>query len=433
VEKITSRHPESMNRLLREKILQHSYYVAPASKGLVIAYNNGQAATVRQILEEWIGAVKKMEDHPEDRERFEDRECLLATIVFTLKNIDYSADDKAFTIADAYAILEDFRTHNHNTHIRKFLLDAIVELLDVMFHSSESLSIQLIPNIDAKEREYIVQEFRRRYLAQREELKGGDYLMSIADREFSTWSDPALRPITPLEAMLNKWKAGKNTILTQIALQSFVEFQDIEGIEKKAIDGYLGILQKEEKELEKKKAEFEKKGLPVYEGAIKPGVEAEAFVKVCAPFVESSRLELLRNMYAVALHEDLKDEGTDRFIRLLDDKEEGMVKKVTYLYKLFRNGSFKPEDNPVRSNIQTRLFLAMATLTVPSKARARFRAFAPILLTTPSLSFDERAVIFNKIKPHQQTWLRLSFTLTRYPLLLLLLVVFIFYLFNKIF
>ncbi|GGB26376.1 hypothetical protein [Puia dinghuensis] len=432
VENITARHPTAMNHLLRDEFLRYSYYIAPISKGLVTAYYNGLSSEVRAVLYDWLAHCKEMKDRPEERDRFDHRESILSAVIYTLKYLDYETGHKTITIAEAFGILEELRKNNHNINIRQFVLDAIVQLIGVMFYSTEQLTIKLIPNIDASEREEMVWGFREKYLTQRQDLEGGEYYTHFGDYEFDTWSKPDNRPRTPVEKMLAEWKLGNNTVLTQIALESFVEFQEIEATERRLIDGFEKEKTKEEKEKEKKRLEYEKKGLPAYEGEIKGGIETEAFVKLCAPFVDQNKLPLLRSMYSVAVFKNLKEEGADEFITHLDDKDSSMVKKVVFIYKLFRNGNVQLSDNPAMSSFKSALFVTLASTTVPVQNKKLLKAFAPLLVSVEGLTTEERNVVFTKIKSYKQGWLKTSFTLAKNPILFLLICIVVLYLVFKI-
>jgi hypothetical protein len=232
--------------------------------------------------------------------------------------------------------------------------------------------------------------------------------------------------------MLSEWKSGNNNVLSHIALESFVEFQEIESTEKSLIDVFEKEKDKEEKENEKKRREYEKKGMPTYEGEIKGSIETEAFVKICTPFIDQSKLPLLRNMYLVAVYKNLKNEGTDEFITHLDDKDSSMVKNVVFIYKLFRNGNYQLNDNPAISSFKSSLFVMLAVSTVPVQNKNLLRAFAPLLISTETLTPEERGAIFDKIKSYKQGWLKTSFALAKNPILFFLILIVVLYILFKI-
>lgn len=430
IENITESHPLSMKDILKDKFLQYIYYIGPVGNGLVNAYNNGFTHDVKSIVTEWLQYCKELKERPEEREDFGHRESILFAVIHTLKYIDYNIEDKTISIAESFQIFEELRKNNHNIYVRKFLLGAIIELIETMFYSSEQVNIHLISNIDAVERESIVSTFRGKYLIQREDLSGGDYITQFGEFEFYSWSKPDQRSETPIEKLMNEWKKSSNVVLSQIALESLFEFQIIESTEKKLIVESVKTQDKEEKEKEKKRKEYEKKGDPVYKGEIGTNLETEAFVKICSLFVEQSQVQLLNNIYSVAVYKNLKDEGADDFITNLGGDNE-VVKKVAFVYKLFRNGSFQLFDNPVIPSFKSSLFVFLASSAVSYQNKKLLKAFAPLLYSTQSLTPEERTIIYHKINNHKQGWISMSFTLAKnYIILFLMLAAFLFVLYK---
>jgi hypothetical protein len=430
VENITDRHPVSMQYHLRDHFLKYDYYIRPAAYGLAKACNNGQYEAVRNILEDWLIYHKSLPDTPGGKEAFGHKECVLTAIIFTLQYIDYEIEQQAYAIEDAHKLLEELRKNNHNVYIRQFLLDAIIQLAQEMHAGKEHRSIETIANLDAKEREAVVQIFRNNYLQQREELDGGDYSVLLEEKWVDGWKDPGKRPITKVEALIKAW-VDKDAVLRQIALQTMSQLKGIEDEEKKIFESHLKQQEKENKWNAEQRKLLADSNNSRYDGEIRSDVESKAFMKVCRPYVPNDMLVKIEDMYKVALHDKISEARARDLISSIGEQQPDIISTVLFIYKLFtQQKDFRSSDNPATANFQSAIFILFGAPGVGNKAL--LREFAPLLLATTDLEPDEKRLVFKKIDPYKLGQLQRAFFIAKNPLVFIPVIIVLLYILFKI-
>jgi len=423
LEYIISRHPLSMKDYLKDKFLHNPAYIVSVAGGLVNAYHNGFSENVKSIITEWLDECKKLTGNDKDKKELSYREYFLATIILTLKYIDYHTETKTITIAETNAWLTQLRKTNQNIYIRGFLLDAIIYLVEQLFYNTGQVTTLAIANVDEEETRHLVDWFKNTYLAQREELFGGEYSVRYENRWFDSWYDPLKRPKTPVENLLNKWvNVEADNVLRQIALKAFNKFKEIEAIEKQSIDQLI----KAEKNQLKNGNGFEK-GPAV--GEIQSTTETKAFTKICRTYIHHQVVELVEDFYKVAVTEKIDQNNIRPLVADLGNQDERTTNTIVFIYQLFRNNFFEERDSPALSTFQSTLFVTLASISTPSHRKKYLRAFAPMLFAIDTLDKEERQVIFKKIMNHHKIdWLKTTFRLTKNPVLFVPIIMVISYL-----
>ena len=432
---LATRHPDSMAELLKNKFLLYRYYVDPIAVGLANAYNNGFALNVKTILESWMKYYDDNTPALEAPESYTHRDKILSVVISVLGRIDY-AKVNLITVKYAYDILENYRKKNHKHVIREYLIKTLVNIIEVNFYANEGISIDMISNIDEKERKGIVAEFVDKYLQQRKELKNGDYEFAFNDDYvFQVWEEPDNRPRTPVEKLLIQWKKNESHTLSQIALSSFVEFDRIEAKEQLAIEDYYKRLDDDKDRREKRRKELEEMGAPKYDGDIKTTAETDSFIKLCKRFVREDQEGMLHNIAIFILQEKLTEKEAERLIVKIDDAHDSnssTVKNIFFVYKLYRNSNFNTADNPLHGDYRSVLMVTLSYWMVSADKRKLLKAFTPFLMDTNLLTGEDINQILTKVKPGNIGWVKLTYRLCKHPLLLVLLIIIIFFMLNKL-
>jgi hypothetical protein len=430
VDNITDRHPVSMQYHLRNHFLQYDYYIRPAAYGLVKACNNGQYEAVRNILEDWLKYHKSLPDTPGGKDAFGHKECVLTAIILTLQYLDYDAEQQAYSIENAHKLLEELRKNNHNLYIRQYLLDAIIKLAQEMHAGKEHRSIETIVNLDAKEREAVVQIFRSNYLEQREELEGGDYRVLLEEKWMDGWKEPGKRPVTKVEALIKTWE-DKDVVLRQIALQTLSQLKGIEDEEKKIFDSFQKQQEKENKWNAEQQKLLANSDNSRYDGEIRSDVESKAFMKICRPYVPDVMLVKIEDMYKVALHDKISEARARDLISSIGEQQPEIIPRVMFIYKLFtQQKDFRSADNPATRNFQSAILILFGAPGVGKKAL--LREFAPLLMAAPDLESEEKRVVLKKIDPHKLGQLQRASFLAKNPLVLIPVIIVLLYILFKI-
>jgi hypothetical protein len=361
---------------------------------------------------------------------------VLSAIILTLCKIDYRIPGPV-TLQQAYEILEKYRQTIHNPEVRKLLLATMTDLIEVNFYANERISIDLISNIDPREREWVVEDFSEKYLRQRAKLQGGNYTVQLNNVKFESWSDPKERPVTQIEELLGHWKKSKHHVLSQIAVQSYMSFDRIENQERQFIKDWLNKRDARNKETEKRKKELEEKGTPEYHGDIPLTEEASAFYKINLPLVNGDeQRQVLRNTGILILKDRLAEDQAQKLIdRIVDDptgRDSRSARGIFYVYKLFIGKPPDWQDRPLLPNTWSTTFIALSILWVPSEKRYLLRGFAPLLLLTGNLTSREAGLIIRKFSRGNGGFIRVVYTLCKNPVLLLVVAFIILILLFKI-
>jgi hypothetical protein len=431
---ITS-HPDSMAELLKTEFLNYQAYIDPVATGLAYAYHNGFSNNVKIVIEDWMKFCDERPQKVEDPESFTKRDKILSAVILFLGQIDYSRD-ATISVKYAYDILENYRKSIHKHTVREYLLNTIVDIIEANFYMNESISIDMISNIDKSEREYLVKQFVKKYLQQRALLKGGDYELKLNDEHsFESWANPQERPETQVELLLKKWKKSSEDTLSQIALKSFVEIDRIEATERQLIEEHDEQAKKRREQAERRKKELEEMGRPIYDGNITANAETIAFVKLCKRFIRKDQEKILQNISILILQDRLTAKEAEKLIYKIDDpsaNDTQTEKNIFYVYQLFRNEPYKLRDHPLNIDFRDHLYYMLSFFATPAANRKLLKAFAPFLMKTALNSIDID-VILTKINPNNRALIRICYYLCRYPVLLMLLILFITYLLSKIF
>lgn len=427
---MTASHPDSLADILRDEFLSSFHYVEPIAFGLAKAYNNGFAANVKGILEGWM---KYYDDNKvtgvEDPASYTHRDKVLAAVIKVLGLIDY-VKVPLITVEYTYGLLENYRKNIHKYVLRKYLIETIVNIIEANFYTNKATSINMISNVDKEERRYIVEKFVDRYLNQREELTDGDYEITFNDTHcFDTWINQDERPKTPVEKLMSEWKKNQSNTLSQIAINSFVEFDRIEILEKESLDKYHKNQEDQKQRNELRKKELEQMGVPQYDGNISISAETLSFVKLCTRFVLPVQQNVFRNIAIFILQENLNEIETEKLLLKMDDNHT--VQQILYVYKMYRNGQLQYVPHPLPQDFQATLFFTLSFWMVPSGKRRLLRAFAPFLMKT-SLNGLDVSIILNKIKFGNTGWIKLVYYLCKYPAILIIVLLLITYFLFKI-
>lgn len=222
-------------------------YVDKIALGLVDAHKD-YPMMVEQTIEEWYNYCDGQRPSNTHFEQFNYREKILSVVIIVLGLLDHDLA-KLYDLKNAVSTLEYLRKVEHSEQVRMLLLQMILTVCERYNEEQELLSGKTIPNMTSEERVQAVRDFRKKYLIQRKELKGGDYRVVIDSYWIESWVDKEDRPVTEVEEMIKNWMDSKNETIVNIAIQSLMEFVKIEAKEDETVQGFL----KEEEEKSKEK------------------------------------------------------------------------------------------------------------------------------------------------------------------------------------
>jgi hypothetical protein len=433
---MTTRHPDSMAALLKDKFLLYHTYVEAAASGLSYAYENGYAENVKVIIKDWLKYCEDTKPKDvEDPKSFTHRDKILSAVIVFLGWISYG-QEWPISIQYAYEILEKCRKEVHKQQVRDYLISTIVNIIEANFHTDAQINIDMISNIDGSERTFMVNEFVNKYYEQREALSGGNYKTTIDEHTFSSWYGEEKRSLTHIELLMKQWSKSEIKVLSQIAFASIAEFNKIEQEEKRLIEELnkteQGKLEADEKRLKELRAQ----GAPKYNDRTQATDETKVFIKMGERFVSGKQVMPFHNAAAVML-QDRDSEAAARRLAIevteeVDSKGD-RHKGIVYLYKLFRDIQIENnEQPPLAGNFQSMMFFTLACFATKGHERQMLQYFSPFLMQT-KLNNTDVNIILRKIKPYSNGWIKFCYQICKYPLLLVAILIGIYLLFKKIF
>lgn len=432
---LAANHPEAMKNMFRDEFLEYLSYIDPIAYGYSKAYNNGQSEAVRYIMEEWMSYYRDTREALPDPAVFSRRDKVLSTVITFLGWINYN-EDLPITVKYAYDLLEEYRKTIHNKTVREYLIRTMVNIIEANFYANEKISIDMVSNIDMKEREYFIDQFFLKFIDQRIALTGGDYEIERSDgRIVHYWTNKEQQPLTHIETLLGKWELNQSDTLSQIALATIRKINKFESAQKALIDEHLKGEEKDRKDADKRRKELEEKGVPKYKGDIEATAETLSFVRACGIFLAPKHENHLRNIAIMVLQEDMPDNEVEEMVaRLIDvaDKNNQKVRQVMYVYHLYRGRNYNREDAPLSPSFKSILFYIATIFMVPKYKRSLLYAFSPFIVST-NITRPEARVMLEKVNPGNQTWLGVVYSIFSRPIVFLIILIILFITFKYIF
>lgn len=431
-------HPTAMAKLARSEFLLFSHFIDAVSLGLAGAYNNGLQIEVKKILEEWMEYCANNVVQPYDFKKFVHTDRILSAVILTLRNIDYTDNTGAISLQYAHNILEKYRKSEHNKIIRELLLLTIIDLIEVNFHLTESISINFVSNIDRNELSYISGVFKDKYLKQREYLEGGNYKIKLDGRVFETWINQAERPETAVERLLHEWKKSDQHALSQLAFQCFTEIDRSEVREGQLLNEYLKGKEKKPEDVKP----IEPIPLPEYKSDLPLNEESAVFLKLCNPFINEEQKKVLRNDAIWVLQGKISPEEAEKSLARINDRsgrDDLAIKNVLFIYWLFRPVKKPSASNPLQGTLASQIFVSLSLLLAHVEKKDVLRSLAPFLMATPDLTGGDIRLLLRLVSARTKR-LIVFYYLTKHPQVyvpifigsIIIIIIFIKSLLNKI-
>jgi len=226
-------------------------YAGAIAAGLADAYAD-YPGDVEGLLESWYNYCNVHRPKHPNVEAMTYREKILATVILTLGMLDLRTTI-SYDLDKVASYLEKWRTEEHHPEIRRILLDTILSLYERYFGDMEARHSKKIPNMAEDERKRAAAYFRQRYLFERSEAVGGDYVVEVKDANMTflieSWKNHEERPLVVIENSVGRWVGSTNENIRRIGLQTLVEFAKIEAWEEAEVKKHIEDIDKKRSSL----------------------------------------------------------------------------------------------------------------------------------------------------------------------------------------
>lgn len=380
---INARHARQTAASIHDYFLRlNKAFISPIAAGLADCYNNLDPDGVRTILFAWLDQINQEPAFRNNHTDFLHEDKVLCCIIQTLQLIDYQStfSQGKITVEEAYEILDHLRRTNHQSQVRSQLLQAIVTLIKVNLHHSNRQTIGYISNLDPDERDQLVKEFNRQYLAERAGLYGGDYQVRIHNKSLAAWAESSDRPETDVEKLMRGWLNHPDKTISQIATMSLLFFTNIEEQEKQAIEAY----QEEQERLTTLQEAATEAEVPEYTAAIEADAYTNVFLKVAGQVVLPIHIQQLQNIAPVLLQQNQASDAQlakifARFDHTAGEQDE-IVQQLIYLYDLFKQKEVDNRYRPFHPRFWAKALVWSSATNLSLPDQRRIEGWAPILI-----------------------------------------------------
>jgi len=193
-----------------EGLVEEGQYVRAISRGLGWAFGYRQAE-VERLLDDWTSNALSTTRTSRDGSDLTEREHRLTTVVLTYAAVRYRAGHRGtqarFTVQEGFARISALlapESGESHPYVRRQAIDAVSRLCRYYFDEIEDGLKGLIAELDIKEHDLLVNRLGRIYLAQRQELKGGEATFDHGNQTYQIWINYP-RPKTPIEEAMGRW------------------------------------------------------------------------------------------------------------------------------------------------------------------------------------------------------------------------------------
>lgn len=372
---------------LNKDFLKYSTFIEPIAAGLADAYNSTGRDAVRAVISQWLDEINRFPANRYNHTDFLHEDKILCCIIRTFELLDYSIEGSGnqITIEEAHQMLDFLRTISHQPQTRKYLLDAIISLIEKKQADPDQQTINHISNLDPDERDMLVNSFKTQYLSQRALQSGGEYRVKMFSIEFPGWKNSYTRPRTKIELLMKEWLDHPEKTISQIATLTFLEFGKIEDIERQKIEDYIQEIKRVEALQEANALET-----PEYNSAIEATPFTQIFIKVASQVVLPSHVQKITNISPILLQTtDVSDAQLANLLSNFDDinsEQDTIVSQLVFLYNLFQGRDIDLRHNPFRGDFWVRS-LRNSKLTI--QQNQLLLAWGPILIQNIQVSDNE--------------------------------------------
>lgn len=393
---ISARHADQVSESLKSDFLQYSAFIEPIAAGLADRYNNIDPVSTKTIIFEWLDAINH---HPIERSNYKDflhEDKVLCCCILVLQYIDYEMtfSEGGITLEEAYQTLDFLRTISHQPRVRKYLLTAIVTLIEEHFKNPSHQAIHYISNLDTQERDQLVSGFYEQYIRQRSQLTGGEYRLTVKDKSLAGWENPNDRPKTRVELLMQTWLTHPEKVINQIATLALLKFGSFQELEQDVINAYA----EEQKKLSEIKQSNELTE-PDYDASIAADRYTEIFLKIASQVVLPQHKETLTKIAPALLQTSTySDKSLANVFSRFDDvtsENDMIVLQLVYLYDLFKGKSLNNQHSPFRTGFWAEIFASGSA--IPPAAHSLAKGWAPVLIQDRQISSDDARLILSKV------------------------------------
>lgn len=248
---IIPRHINQLKKILHD-MTEHEDLILKISENLAFAYSYNYKDVV-DVLESWQKECQSLRAGYVNSTSINLREKLLATIILTYGQINYTEEFGALTADDAVALIKRILAEEKHFFVRENAVLAVGYLAKNDFKKFEPYLQQIVADVVESESNKIIQILTDIYLRQRRELGYSNDSIEIDGIRYPIWIYSE-RQQTAVEAAMFRWiKESSNPAAQQIALRALVAFSS--ALDQREDEEKQKILEQREQENAKKQAE----------------------------------------------------------------------------------------------------------------------------------------------------------------------------------
>lgn len=213
-----------LRHILLDDFMKHDYMVEPVSLAFAEAYTY-HPGLIKDSLSSWQKFALETASSDNRRQKTTKRDNALATVLKTLRFIDYSIDgEDTISLSSSYEFCIELLRQEGREAVRKAVLQLLAFLLCIDFDAGMSTVDMMKSFLSEKDGSWLVNEWGSIYRQQRFEQTEAPHTLEIQGEYLPVWEYTDDRPLTAIEEGMFLWLEKGSLELQKYAMLTFMEF-----------------------------------------------------------------------------------------------------------------------------------------------------------------------------------------------------------------